>query len=139
MAFQCSRCAADPTPSRLNHPRQCAFDASGAFLPGKNWNCASIAYLLGFPLAHDFMGQMESLQFVPAMTPVMDGDMPSLTEVMQDGWVILTRQGRSGTVDSLIHVGVFPQPSLVDLSMVEEVIECLRKQTQLSTGLVVVN
>lgn len=85
------------------------------------------------------MGQMESLQFVPAMTPVMDGDMPSLTEVMQDGWVILTRQGRSGTVDSLIHVGVFPQPSLVDLSMVEEVIECLRKQTQLSTGLVVVN
>lgn len=135
----CPRCVADPTPSRLNHPRQCAFDAHGQFLPGKNWNCASIALLLGFPLAQDFLGQSESIQFVPAMTPLMEGDTPSTTEVIQDGWLILTRQGRSGTVESLMHVGVFPEPALVDLAMVEEVIEGLRKQAQLQTGLVVVN
>ncbi|HXJ44072.1 MAG TPA: hypothetical protein VNH18_32595 [Bryobacteraceae bacterium] len=93
--------------------------------------------LLGFPLAQDFMGQHESIQFVPAMTPVMEGDMPSLTDVMQDGWLVLTRHERSGTVESLMHVGVFPAPSLVDLTMVEEVIESLRKQAQLQTGLVV--
>lgn len=138
MAFQCSRCAADPTPTRLNHPRQCAFSADGHFLPAKNWNCASIAFLLGHELARDFMGQQESLQFVPAMTAVMDGETPSATDVMQDGWLILTRQGRSGTVESLLHVGMFPAPAMVTLAMVEECIESLRKQAQLSTGLVTV-
>lgn len=139
MAFQCARCLADPTPARLNHGRQCAFDADGSFRPGQNWNCASIAYLLGDPLAQDFMGQHESLQFLPAMTPVMiDKDTPSKTEIMQDGWIILTRSERSGTVEALLHVGVYAEPSKVDLAMVEECIECLRKRAQLSTGLVTI-
>lgn len=140
MAYACPRCAADPTPSRLNHTRQCAFAEDGAFLPGKNWNCATIAVLLGHPLAQDFMGQHESLQFVPAMTAVMTEDgMPSLTDVMQDGWLILTRSERSGTVESLCHVGVFYAPALVNLQMVDECVESLRKQAQLQTGLVSIN
>ncbi len=116
--------------------RQCAFDADGAFLPAKNWNCATIAQLLGHPLAQDFLGQQESIQFVPAMTYAMDGDVPSKTDILQDGWFIFTRQGRSGTVESLIHVGVFAVPAMVDLAMVEECITCLNKQASLQTGIV---
>ncbi len=135
----CPRCLADPTPSRLTQPRRCAFDESGAFLPAVNWNCATFAFLLGHPLAQDFQGMDESIQFVPAMTAVVDEQgNPSATEITQDGFLVMTRHGRSGSVESLIHVGVFPDPAAVTLQMVEECIEALRKQAQQSTGLVTV-
>ena len=136
----CSRCLADPAPSRLSQPRECAFDDSGAFRE-LNWNCATIAFLLGHPLAHDFLGQSESIQFVPAMTAVVDGESgePSKTDVMQDGWLVLTRAGREGRVSSLVHLGDFFPPSPVTLAMLDDTIEGLRKQAQISTGLVSVN
>lgn len=138
MAFQCPRCSADPTPARLTQPRRCAFDANGGF-NRENWNCATIAYLLGHPLAQDFLGESESLQFVPNMTEVVDEHGAVLTgETMQDGWLILTRDGRQGTVSSMVYVGTFHPPAEVSLAQVEECLEGLRKQAQLSTGLVTV-
>lgn len=135
----CSRCVDDPAPSRLSQPRRCAFADDGTFTPD-NWNCATIAYLLGHPLAHDFLGQSESLQFAPVMTPVVDeAGEPSKTDVMQDGWFVLTREGREGCVASMVYVGAFFPPSPVTLSMVDETLEGLRKQAQMSTGLVSIN
>lgn len=119
--YACPRCVADPQPPHFDRSRQCAFHEDGTFNPD-NWNCATIAYLLGAPDAQDISSELESLQAIPAYMPILNVSEGDSVSIQQRGWLVMARQFNVGRSASLMYVGPFHPPRAVTLAMCDDVI-----------------
>lgn len=118
--YQCPRCAADPQPDGFGSPRDCAFDATGAF-DTSNWNCATLAELMAGATedGENIWGDDESMQIIPTRLDVMSEDEDS---DVRAGWIVLTRYKSRGRTTSAVHVGDFWPAQPVTLALVNATI-----------------
>lgn len=130
----------DPRPPHFDRDRICAFNADGSF-QSDNWNCATIAYLLGAPDAQDMSSELESLQAIPAYMPVAgtsdvidtDGIKPTIE---QRGWLVMCRQFNVGRAASLMYCGPFHPPRGVSFAMCDDVIAATEQHIKDHSGVV---